>query len=86
MKGWLLPGTFNKALVGKFSICLIIVLEHSESQLEGDQLLYQYPGLPKNYCFISVAVSKKARVSILILSNMPLLLLTTEVLAPILSG
>lgn len=27
--------------------CLIIALEHSKSQLEGDQLLYQYPGLPK---------------------------------------
>lgn len=47
VKGRLLPGTLNKALVGQFSICLIIALEHSESQLEGDQLLYQYPGLPK---------------------------------------
>ena len=47
VKGRLLPGILNKALVGKFSICLIIALEHSESQLEGDQLLYQYPGLPK---------------------------------------
>lgn len=47
VKRRLLPGTLNKALVGKFSICLIIALEHSESQLEGDQLHYQHLGLLK---------------------------------------
>lgn len=53
VKGWLLLGTPNKALVDKFSICLIIALEHSKSQLEGDQLLYQYPGLPKTIASFS---------------------------------
>lgn len=45
--GQLLPGTLNQPLIGKFWICLMIALEHSESQLEGNQLLYQYPELPK---------------------------------------
>lgn len=48
VKGRLLPGTLNKALVGKFCVCLIIALEHRESPLEGNQLLYQYPGLHKS--------------------------------------
>lgn len=60
VKGWLLPGTLNKALVGKFTICLIIALEHSKSQLEGDQLLYQYPGLPKTIASFQCLFPRKA--------------------------
>lgn len=60
VKGWLLPGTRNKALVGKFSICLIIALKHSKSQLEGDQLLYQYPGLPKTIASFQWLFPRKA--------------------------
>lgn len=46
--GRLLPGTLNKALLGKFCTCLITALEQHGSQLEGNQLLYQYSGLHKS--------------------------------------